>query len=108
MRELVLGTNVTSIGNSALFMGPVEKVVIPNTVTYIDDYAFNGCSQLTSMTIPASVTGIGLNQFDYCTKLKNITFEGKTMAQVQGMTNYPFDLSTGTTIHCTDGDITIS
>ena len=34
----------------------IKNLVIPNSVTSIGDYAFTGCSGLTSLTIPKSVT----------------------------------------------------
>ena len=37
----------------------IKELVIPNTVTSIGNYAFRGCSGLTSVTIPNTVTSIG-------------------------------------------------
>ena len=48
-------------------------VVIPDSVTSIGDFAFDGCTGLTSITIPDSVTSIGDGAFSYCTGLTSIT-----------------------------------
>ena len=46
---------------------------IPNSVTSIGNYAFYGCTNLTSVTIPNSVTSIGDCAFEGCTSLASIT-----------------------------------
>ena len=51
----------------------VKDLVIPNTITSINNYAFSGCSGLTSVTIPNSVTSIGDYAFRFCSGLKSIT-----------------------------------
>ncbi len=46
---------------------------IPNSVTYIEEYAFYNCSSLTSVTIPNSVTEIGDYAFGECMGLTSVT-----------------------------------
>ena len=58
-----------------------DTILIPNTVTYrnkvyriteIGDYAFRGCSEMTSIAVPESVWHIGLGAFSGCEALKEI------------------------------------
>lgn len=64
--------SVHRIKNAFSYCYGLKKVVIPNTVTYIDGWAFRDCNNLEEVNIPNSVTHIGARAFEGCTKLKNI------------------------------------
>jgi hypothetical protein len=51
----------------------IETVVIADGVTSIGISAFNDCTALTGITIPASVTSIGEGAFYNCTSLTDVT-----------------------------------
>jgi hypothetical protein len=53
--------------------GKAGNYTIPDSVTNIGGYAFNGCPGLTNVTIPNSITSIGNFAFYYCSGLTNIT-----------------------------------
>lgn len=68
-----IGTNVTSIGDSAFKVcSDLTSVMIPASVTSIGVLAF-GSSGLTSVTIPDSVTSIGNDAFRVCKGLTSVT-----------------------------------
>ena len=46
------------------YTGPGGEVVIPKGVTRIGEWAFFGCTGLSSVVIPGSVTAIGEDAFD--------------------------------------------
>ena len=86
----------------------LTSITIPEGMTSIGSNAFYECSRLTSVTIPSTVTEIGDGAFEDCSRLTSVTFVGKTKAQVESMTNYLWDLNIRATIICTDGNIKVS
>ncbi len=53
----------------------VTKAIINEGVTNVGGYAFSGCVNLASVTIPDSVTSIGSQAFYGCTNLENLTLQ---------------------------------
>ena len=74
----------------------------------IGSFAFSGYTELTSVTIPDSVTSIGESAFYFCYRLTNITFNG-TMEEwnvISKGTNWNFFVP-ATEVVCTDGTVSI-
>lgn len=92
---------VTTIGEMALTYTKLTSITIPECVTVIDTYsfqgsdnlttvnfagtptlttigarAFNSCSTLAAFTVPATVTSIGASAFGDCSELATFTFAG--------------------------------
>ena len=72
----------------------LTSVTIPSSVTSIGGSAFEGCSGLTSVTIPSSVTEIGGAAFKGCSGLTSVTIPssvtsigGSTFSGCSGLTS---------------------
>ena len=64
---------VTGIGKYCFYTcSSVTEIVLPNTITTIEDWAFAECSSLVKLTLPENVTNIGQNVFKKTSKLENI------------------------------------
>ncbi len=84
---------VTSIGFGAFSTTNVTSVTIPSSVTIIEDMAFYGCVDLASITIPTSVTNIGTGAFNSCLRLRTVTIP----ASVTSIGDYAFFYCTNLT-----------
>ena len=68
----------------------IKDLVIPDNVTTIGNYAFIGCTGLTSVTIGNSVTSIGGSAFQYCTNLKKVDYSSVEQLFSLELGSYPF------------------
>lgn len=49
-----------------------EELIVPESVTILKDYAFYGCSNIVTITLPATLIQIGEHTFDDCESLQTI------------------------------------
>ncbi len=71
--ETLVGANIKD-GVLLGYYGLGGDIVLPNTVTKIDNEALKGNDNIVSITIPGSVKDIGNNAFEGCTKLERVIF----------------------------------
>lgn len=48
------------------------ELIVPDSVTILNDYAFYGCSNLVTITLPETLSQIGEHTFDDCESLQSI------------------------------------
>ncbi len=105
--KTVNGGLLTKDGKEFIFL-PVKSDTtdysIPTGVEKIDDYAFENCTSLKSVTIPDSVTSTGDYTFYGCSKLESVTI-GKGVDKIG---NYVFyNCSALTTVNNATGILSV-
>ncbi len=73
------GSSTIYTTSTKYYIPTLLKEVVITGSSYIPYGAFYGCSKLTSITIPSSVTSVGDEAFSGCSKAKEIVFEGETV-----------------------------
>ena len=69
---------VTGIGLNAFAGSSVTQVIIPNSVTYIGEYAFYLCWYLTTVSIGSGVRTIGDFAFNFCDNIRYVICRAAT------------------------------
>ena len=71
--EVILPDSITTIGKNAFQYCSLSKITLSNNLTEMGDYAFNGCKNLVSVDIPASLKQIPFFAFESCFALSSVT-----------------------------------
>ena len=96
--------SVTLIADYAFWgCSGLTSVIIGNSVTSIGNNAFAWCSSLTSVTIPNSVTSIGERAFAGCSGLTSVTIPNS----VTSIGSSAFDLCSGLTSITIPNSVTV-
>ena len=109
LKEVIITGGETIDDYAFEFCDSLTSVTIGNGVTSIGDWAFGYCDSLTSIVIPDSVTSIGVAAFYNCTSLTSVTFEGtkaewdrKVFMGLQWNHDCPFSA-----VKCSDGWVAV-
>ena len=73
LADIKLPANLTSISHSLFALSGIESITIPDSVTSIEQGAFNQAKKLKSINIPNGVTSIERAVFSNCYELTNVT-----------------------------------
>ena len=70
------GNTIMSIGKGAFENCPELTAVtnLPDSVTILNNYTFNDCKKLQSITLPSNLTTIGIAAFGNCERLSSLVF----------------------------------
>ena len=96
--------NIDNVNVLAAYFGNETNIVLPDNYKgenyVIGNTVFNGCSAITSVTIPSCVTSIENNAFDNCTSLKDLRIEDGTEALTLGYQFNKYSSSEGLFYDC--------
>lgn len=109
LTELVIPDTVTKINEYAFYnCDSLTNVTVGASVTTIGRYAFSACNSIVSIVIPDAVTSIANHAFYDCSSLTSINFEG-TKEQWNAITKgYEWNHNVPAThVHCSDGDVAL-
>ena len=76
--SFTVSEGVETIGDNAFYACKLEEIVLPTTLKKIGNNAFAASDSLTYVTIPESVTMMGIAAFYQCENLESVYFDDVT------------------------------
>lgn len=73
LTDITFETGITKIADYQFDGSPIKSITIPGTVTTVGMSAFSDCANLTAIDLPSSVTEIDGYAFENCTALTAVT-----------------------------------
>lgn len=73
LTDITFETGITKIADYQFDGSPIKSITIPGTVTTVGMSAFSDCANLTAIDLPSSVTEIDGYAFEKCTALTAVT-----------------------------------
>ena len=70
LKQITLPNSVKSIGGSAFAGSGITGLILPNSLTKLDEYAFENCSNLEGVFINENLLTMGYGVFENCEKVK--------------------------------------
>lgn len=102
-------TTTQPAGNPGILLATMNRnitsLVIPESVTEIDSYAFANFLELTSVTIGTNVFRIESVAFANCIKLTSITYQGTTAQWSSVEKRDLWNHGSSFSVICTDGTV---
>ncbi len=88
LKHITLLDGLESIGFEAFMYSQIEKIIIPDTVTFIDQLAFAACSKLKEIVLPPQIKVIGSSTLTECYALEKVIIpDGVTSLKIYAFEN---------------------
>lgn len=100
----IIPSSVTNFSSAFIDCKGLTSITIPTSITVIGMRAFSGCTGLNSVTIGSGVTAINNYAFDGCAALKELIVD-KNNAQFSGLDGVLFDKNKTNLLLYPDGKI---
>ncbi|MDO4847740.1 MAG: leucine-rich repeat protein [Clostridiaceae bacterium] len=81
--DVIIPGNVTTIGSYAFYGGTLESATLQEGVRTIKAHAFNGCTSMTSVYFPSTITVTENYAFGSCSKLSTYITDMEAWCNVQ-------------------------
>ena len=86
VETVCLPANTTMIGDGAFAGSRIRRIVVPEGVGIIGDYAFYSCQKLEEVVLPSTLATLGKGALSECGSLKVMTMSGTRVQRLEART----------------------